>query len=392
MLDVVDVDPKDVQRVVQQVADSLDGRRVVVLHEPALPPAQLDGLDAELVAHSGNRDELAARFGPTRWLRVLSLDEPRLVVASVQPPEAPRPDESSEPDQVPKGPVFVGGTGRSGTWAVGRLLGRHPHWITVHTELRFHAAPPGFASVLTGEKSPEEFAEIVQRKWFHLTGGTGNPKGLQLILAHHELRRALQRFVARAQDDLPAALGRLMLDAVGPYTRGRGALGFTETTPDNAVSADALTTALPDCRVVHVVRDGRDVASSVAGMAWGPNSPKSGLDWWADRIRRVDRAMRAADPERVHTVRLEELIALDREAAFHGLLAFAGFGEHGDLRKYFDGQMGASQANVGRWRNGMSSGERTRFDESYRRVLADLAAEGVSCLPTAPELVDELAG
>lgn len=393
LVDVTDVDPAEIGPVVRRLNETMPDRRLVVLHAPAAEIGELAGPNVELVPDRGNRDDLLARFGQGRQLRVLPLGDPRLVVAG-QPGAAirvaPGPDGGSASAKVPSGPVFVGGTGRSGTWVLGRLFGTHPQWVTVHTELRFHSAPPGFASVLLGKKTPEEYAEIVERKWFGTRGGTGKPKGLQLILAGHELQQLLKRFVETARDDVPAALGGLLLDAMQPYVRGRGALGFTETTPDNAAAADSLTAVLPSARVVHVVRDGRDVAASVAGMPWGPNDPHGGLDWWSKRLSRVNRAFGAADPERVCTIRLEELLALDREATFTRLVSFAGFSED-SLRGYFDARMNPTEGNVGRWRREMTRAEQDKFNARYQRILDKLASKGVECLPTPPEQVDELA-
>jgi outer membrane protein assembly factor BamB len=42
-----------------------------------------------------------------------------------------------------RGPVFVGGTGRSGTTVVGQMLGEHPEYAAVPVEVRFHTEAGG---------------------------------------------------------------------------------------------------------------------------------------------------------------------------------------------------------------------------------------------------------
>lgn len=293
------------------------------------------------------------------------------------------------PHDVPPGPVLVGGTGRSGTWVVGRLLGAHPGWLTIPTELRFHAVSSGFRAVLRGDRTPEDFAHGVRNRWHRISGGSGLAKGLQLLVTPHELSEAVRQFRRRAKDDLPDALGCLLLDVTEPFVRGRGALGWTETTPANAESAAALLTTLPLGRLVHTVRDGRDVAASVATMPWGPDTIEDGLRWWAQRVLDAHHGTRPV-ADRVLTVRLEELVHLDRDARFDELVAFTGFADPTPLRDYFDERVDAPRGNVGRWRRQVDAGERSRIDGRYREFLAELGDLGVTCLPTDPDVVDEL--
>jgi hypothetical protein len=374
--------------------------RLLVVHPDAPRLAGIDEVGdgvagARVVDVGGDLDLAAAkaRFGP-----------PRVVAAtpdgSLPELRGPRPrspmvssafGETLPTGGLPRGPVFVGGTGRSGTWVIGRMLRHHPHWSMVHTELRFHSVPGGFVSVLDGTVTPERYAEKVEQKWFRISGGTGNAKGLQLLAARFETQQALARFVDRAETDIPWALGELLTELIEPFARGRRAVGWTETTPYNAHAAHALLTALPEARLVHTVRDGRDVASSVTSMAWGPDTIEEALDWWAGRVLQASQGVAAADPRRVLTVRLEELVHLQREASYTRLLEFLGFEDHEDVRRYFDEQVDSRRGNVGRWRKQVEKSERDRIDGRYRELLDELAERGMTVLPTEAERVDELA-
>jgi hypothetical protein len=337
----------------------------------------------------------APRFGGARTLRLVEVGGQTAWVAAPPRPLLRRTSDdehtSAELPGLPDGPVFIGGTGRSGTWVIGRMLAAHPRFTTVHTELRFHSSSPGFAQVLSGDLEPDAFARTVQRRWYRPTGGSGKPKGLQLLLGPAGLRWALDRFVVRARTDVPGALGQLMLDIVDPYAASRDAVNWAETTPDNASAAAALTAALPTARVVHTVRDGRDVAASVATMPWGPDTIEEGLEWWATRIRRAHAGAEGADPSRLHVVRLEELLYLDRDRRFTELVGFLGFEDDARLRRYFDEQMDGKGGHVGRWRGQVSDDERDRVDGRYRQIVDELRAEGVTCLPTDVDAIDDLA-
>jgi hypothetical protein len=356
---------------------------------PRGPGARVVGLGPDV-----DLEAATARFGPARSVQADENGElPELRESTRRSPMvSPAFGELLPTEGLPSGPVFVGGTGRSGTWVIGRMLRHHPNWITVHTELRFHSVPAGFVSVLDGSVTPERFADRLENKWFRISGGSGNAKGLQIIAARHEVQRALRKFLKRAESDVPQALGELLLELIEPYARGRGAVGWAETTPYNAHAAHALLTALPSARLVHTVRDGRDVASSVSSMPWGPDSIEEALDWWASRVLQASLGVAAADPGRVHTVRLEELVHLEREATYRGLLEFLDFEDHEAVRRYFDEQIDSKRGNVGRWRKQVDKSERDRIDGRYRELLDELRDRGMDVLPTEPDRVDELAG
>ena len=68
-----------------------------------------------------------------------------------------------------------------------------------------------------------------------------------------------------------AAAG-LAADAVGPCVETRGLERFGDASPDLVYCAEALTYAFPDARIVQVIRDGRDVVTSMLAdpvvMSW----------------------------------------------------------------------------------------------------------------------------
>ena len=53
--------------------------------------------------------------------------------------------------------LFVGGTGRSGTHVVAKLIGRHSRYEKIGNEVRFHCDPGGFPDLLSGTVTPKEF-------------------------------------------------------------------------------------------------------------------------------------------------------------------------------------------------------------------------------------------
>ena len=61
--------------------------------------------------------------------------------------------------------VFIGGTGRSGTHVLGRLLGSHARWADVPIEARFHCNTRGMPDLLEGRVSLGGFLEKLSGFW-----------------------------------------------------------------------------------------------------------------------------------------------------------------------------------------------------------------------------------
>ena len=67
-----------------------------------------------------------------------------------------------------------------------------------------------------------------------------------------------------------------------------------------------IQSVLPEARFIHLIRDGRDVAVSILGMAWGPDNAEWAARRWKKRVQRA----RSQSPRLHHymEVRFEDLI------------------------------------------------------------------------------------
>src|SRR2546423_15723282 len=62
--------------------------------------------------------------------------------------------------------VFVGGTGRSGTHVLAKLLSKHPRLSLIPVEVRFHVEDQGFPGLLAGTTSKEDFVRRLRGFWW----------------------------------------------------------------------------------------------------------------------------------------------------------------------------------------------------------------------------------
>ncbi|MGI9020300.1 MAG: sulfotransferase family protein [Solirubrobacterales bacterium] len=279
--------------------------------------------------------------------------------------------------------VFVGGTGRSGTHILGRLLGSHARFADVPIEARFHCNKRGMPDLLSGRVSLGGFMEKLRWFWWHRVRVDDQPRGLYNLMSRPRFDAAAERFERTYHDEPVSACAALCRDLLWSACSEQGKPALVEMSSHNIKEAQTLRRLFPAARFVHTVRDGRDAASSVATKTWGPSRTVPAIAWWADRLRAIDAGLRGEEdggvfvlgPDRLHTLVLDDLVGGDREPAFAALLDFCGVAEDEGARAFFDGHMSAGQAHRGRWTEGVGPVERARVRRRYERTLAALAEE-----------------
>jgi Sulfotransferase family len=289
-------------------------------------------------------------------------------------------------------PCFVGGCERSGTTILGRLIGQHhayglvPYeghaYGLVPYEAKFHSvsrSAPDAASAVVGlpdllqeRTSLEHFVESMHEHWFSYGTGSGR-RGLERFVGRDTFEAALERFEAGYARDHWAAAGRLLQDLFSVVSPSDGA--WVERSPPNIQSSGVLSRALPNARFIHIVRDGRDVASSLIEQRWGPDEFSAALRHWRLAIQRADRQAAPLGRGRLLIMLFEDLIGNTRERTFRRLLEFLRLDEDTQMRTFLEREMSIEKAHIGRWRDGPAPAEIKRREEAFRAEVEQLAEE-----------------
>ena len=208
--------------------------------------------------------------------------------------------------------IFVGGTGRSGTHIVARMLAEHSRYAGVPIECRFHCNPRGLADVVTGRATPEEFVTKLRRFWWHrvrlggratvrlrrLAGRGGEDakvRGLHKITTRERLEEAIAQFEDIRRRDLVEASRALFFDLLDPLAEAEGKPALVEMSCFTIAAAPGLERIFPEARFVHSVRDGRDSGSSKVSKRQKEHHPtdvSSGIEWWEGRLARAEEGAR----------------------------------------------------------------------------------------------------
>ena len=291
--------------------------------------------------------------------------------------------------------VLVGGTGRSGTHVIASLLDQHPRFSSVPIEARFHAKPRGFPDLLSGKTTLREFVRKLRRYWWRrIPAGQPLPSvlpqvalgrpvlGLHRIIPPERFELAVERFEGEFEAGPETACRRLFFDLLWPLAEERGRPGLVEMTTDNVMQAGTLGELFPEAKFVLTVRDGRDTGASKVARRQRPHHPKdavAGIDWWLERMLRVERGLRELDPARVLVIGLDSFVSDEREASYESLLGFLHIRNRPRIRRFFDEEMSPEHAHQDRWREGLSAADRNAVNRRYEEALARLEGEGSRC-------------
>lgn len=181
------------------------------------------------------------------------------------------PEAPAEPAQFTEPPIVIGGCARSGTTLLLSILSCHPRIYAIPTETQL-LCDGAF------DRSP-------------------TCRGPRL-------------------DDLY----ELLADADQPDARR-----WCEKTPRNVLCFNAINTAIPDAKLVHLVRDGRDVCTSLH-----PGNPS---DYWVPPARWMRETAAALSCPDAYTLRYEDLVR-DYSYTIMRLLDWIGESWHANLTAY----------------------------------------------------------
>jgi Sulfotransferase family len=292
-------------------------------------------------------------------------------------------------------PIFVGGTQRSGTHATAGLIGAHRAVAHLPREMKFHAHQLGLPGVLAGRVSPRAFAKRMREFWWQRPYREGRTRGLHKTIPRERFDAALEAFLAqsgaaplhrrliprRPRPDLVETSRELVKALFDPIAAEQGADRWVEMSPRNVQFAPQLLRMFPGMKLVYSVRDGRDVACSLARLPFGPESVLEGLERWDRHTRRADASVRSLPGDRVLTLRLEELLLTRREERLAALLEFLGLEEDEVIRFVFDTELTPENGHLGRWQVELSGDERELVDRRYRELLRAMGEDGVASRP-----------
>jgi hypothetical protein len=229
--------------------------------------------------------------------------------------------------------VFIVGCPRSGTTLLKRVVDAHPeiaitretHWVT---------------KLLRGRDAASVEAPVTRAL-------------LARLLADERFQRLaldpapLERLVS---GDRPVSYGELVTAVYDQHGTKQGKLLVGDKTPRYVRHIPVLHELFPHARFIHLIRDGRDVCSSVLSWhndrgrravtrhsTWEDEPVMTTAVWWEQRVRLGREAGAALGPELYHELLYESLMSAPaRECAT--ICAFLGVPEDDRMLGFHEGR------------------------------------------------------
>jgi len=298
-------------------------------------------------------------------------------------------------------PLFVGGSGRSGTTIVVNLLNRHSKiHASLPREIKYLTSRSGLIDLVYGRPiSLEEGAKGVRNNlitrllpiicrsklhylqknlhgvWWSEAGKKGKERGLIQAINEEVLNEAEKNFLANFRRQPEIAARDLFRALSAAQLKKSDIRYFADSTPVNIMQANHLYRLFPDALFINMVRDGRDVALSVANEKWGPKDPYRALEWWGNRVLKAKLALNEVPQNQSLTIRLEDLVSRNREGSLDGIITFLDIDSEIALSNFFESELTKDKLNEGLWKKKVINPE--KFDKKYSEVLERLKEKGI---------------
>lgn len=156
-------------------------------------------------------------------------------------------------------PIFILGVPRSGTTLLRTILDSH-------------------SGIACGPETP----------WL---GGHQPHSVMELCRFMTEDRRGYAASYGMPRSAVMGAAREMVSRLMGEYARAKGKRRWAEKTPDNVLYVDFLLELFPEARIIHLVRDGLDVAVSTSTVA----EHRRGISEWHERHLSLDAALPAVE-------------------------------------------------------------------------------------------------
>src|SRR5712671_50710 len=164
--------------------------------------------------------------------------------------EKPQTDRNQTHGARSKAPVFVLGCGRSGTKLLYHTLLSAGNFAVYHTESNaFNLIGLRFGNLAQRENRQKLLDHWLRSKLFYGSG-----------LSREEIEPRILEECRNAGDFL-----RILMETIA---RKQGVQRWAECTPLHLLYLPLIKKLLPDALIVHIIRDGRDVAVSLDRIGW----------------------------------------------------------------------------------------------------------------------------
>lgn len=238
-----------------------------------------------------------------------------------------------DPSSASGGPLFIVGCGRSGTTLLRLMLNMHP-------------------DICIPEESHVIY-QIARLRSFGLWPAAGSPEFSDYFLKYVESSKFMDNWELppnalrkRVMESGKTDFGSLLESMYEEFRVKEGKPLWGDKTPMHVQYMWIVRYFFPTARFIHIIRDARDVAQSVAAKSWGPRHISHAGYYWKWLVLSGMINGRMMGSKNYYEVRFEDLVS-NPESTLREITAFAGLKYSNMLLKYHEGSAAFDYAAKG---------------------------------------------
>lgn len=217
---------------------------------------------------------------------------------------------------------FIIGVDRSGTSLLSSMLDSHSQ-IAVPNESHFII----------------EYYKILKR-YEPIHDAVNKRRLIVDILAQEYVRKWVPKIVV---DDIDFARVQDLRTAVKSiyeaYSQKVGKKIWGDKTPEYIRDIPILNKLFPNVKYIHIIRDGRDVSSSIVKMWWGAKDFKSAMNYWKETVNLARQNLAMLPKEQVLEIRFEDLV-IEPLPTLKKIVNFLDVEYEDGMLEYYKGDLG----------------------------------------------------
>lgn len=269
------------------------------------------------------------------------------------------PKQALKDESVSDPPFFIVGCPRTGTKLLRSILSSH--------------------SEVAIPKETFYFSQLLKRARPFLRGSTiTDLKGFLRVVKSFKYTEQFNPFIEDLafDEDRPPSAGEFLTEVCSAYARSLGKARWGEKTPNHLWCWKTIDEALPNCKFIVTVRDGRDVICSMQKKPWSSGSTFADAFRWKLDVNKGLRLLGELGPRRAMQLSYDELVT-EPEKAVSKVCRHLGLAFEPSMLEEFEDTLDMSRYRAaGRWDE--SSGR--IYTTSIRRFERDLDSKTASYL------------